>query len=269
MTDRLINKRLSPEEHIAWLTLNRPQKKNALSDSLMHLFVEDLNEISDNGDIRVIVLAGAGDTFCAGLDLHDLRGDSAKAHRWGRAASTPEIVRLLRMAPQVTIAAVQGYCLGGGLALVNGCDLAVAAETAKLGMPEILRGSYGAVATPTLFHSGIPNKIAFDIQLTGRNLSGIEAAQCGLVSRAVPEAELTAAVDRLAREIASRHPTALTHAKIAAYSARDLPFHQAMQADELISHRMRFYMDPLSYVDGYLESQKGGGNPAYKRPDAK
>jgi enoyl-CoA hydratase/carnithine racemase len=269
MTDRLIDKKVSADEHIAWLTLNRPQKKNALSEALMNLLIEDLKEISENKDIHVIVLSGAGDTFCSGLDLYDLRADNERPHRWGRGGSTPEIVHLLRTAPQVTIAAVQGYALGGGLVLVNGCDLAVAADTAKLGMPEILRGSYGAVATPTLFHSGIPNKLAFHIQLTGRNLSGTEAAQCGLVSQVAPEADLTRAVDELARDIAKRHPVTLAHAKIAAYSARDLPFQQAMQADELISHRMRFYMDPLADVGGYLKSQKGGNNVAYKRPDVK
>lgn len=269
MSKRLIEKTVSAEQHIAWLTLNRPEKKNALSAELMDTLISDLKEISDNRDIHVIVLAAAGDSFCSGLDLYDLRADNQRPHRWGRRGSTPEIVHLLRTAPQVTVAAVQGYCLGGGLVLVNGCDLAIAADTAQLGMPEVLRGSYGAVATPTLFQAGLPNKIAFRIQLTGRNFSGTEAAQCGLVSEAVPEAELKRSVDELAHELAKRHPVTLAHAKIAAYSARDLPFQQAMQVDELVSHRMRFYMDPLADVGNYLQSQKGGGNLGYKRPDVK
>jgi enoyl-CoA hydratase/carnithine racemase len=269
VTKRLVDKKLSPEEHIAWLTLNRAEKKNALSEELMNTLIQDLKEISENKDIRVIVLSANGDSFCSGLDLYDLRADNQRPHRWGRGGSTPEIVHLLRTAPQITIAAVHGYCLGGGLVLVNGCDLAIAADTAKLGMPEVLRGSYGAVATPTLFHTGIPNKIAFNIQLTGRNLSGAEAARVGLVSDVVPEADLGNAVDALARDIGQRHPVTLAHAKIAAYSARDLPFQQAMQVDELVSHRMRFYMDPLADVGNYLGSQKGGGNLQYKRPDVK
>ena len=77
--------------------------------------------------------------------------------------------------PQVTVAAVRGWCLGGGLALINGHDLCIAGESAKFGMPEVIRGSYGAVATSTLFHSGLPVKKAFYIQLTGRNLT---AARC-------------------------------------------------------------------------------------------
>ena len=265
--ERLIEKRLSPEKHVAWLTLNRPAKKNALSNALMAQLIADLKEISARKDISAIVLDAKGDSFCSGLDLYDLREKSRAEAQWGAGGSTPEIVHLLRTAPQITIAAVQGYALGGGLVLVNGCDLAVAAENAKLGMPEILRGSYGAVATPTLFKAGLPNKIAFRIQLTGENLSGTEAFACGLVSHVVPEAELKAAVDRLAFEIGSRHRGPLAHAKIAAYSARDLPFDKAMEVDELVSHRMRYYMDPLSDVDTYLKSQRGGGNLGYKRPD--
>jgi trans-feruloyl-CoA hydratase/vanillin synthase len=123
-------------------------------------------------------------------------------------------------------------------------------------MPEILRGSYGRSATPTLFHSRIPIKQAFFIQLTGRNLSGTEAARMGLVSQAVPKDELHSYVRTLAKEIASRNAVALEHAKIAAYTELDLPFDLAVKADEAISHRMRFYTDPLADVDGYLKSQK-------------
>jgi enoyl-CoA hydratase/carnithine racemase len=134
-------------------------------------------------------------------------------------------------------------------------------------MPEILRGSYGRSATPTLFQSRIPIKQAFFIQVTGRNLSGVEAARMGLVSQSVPPGELMNHVSQLAREIATRNPVALEHAKIAAYSALDLPFDLAVKADEAISHRMRFYTDPLADVEGYLKSQKGGTNTAYRRPE--
>jgi enoyl-CoA hydratase/carnithine racemase len=265
---RLVERRLSEDGRIVWLTLNRPQKKNALSRDLMAQLIADLKDIADDRTIRVIVLAANGDSFCSGLDLYDLREEHKTERRFGQGGSTQEIVYLLRAAPQITIAAVQGYCLGGGLVLANGCDLAVAAETAQLGMPEILRGSYGAVATPTLFHTGIPMKLAFKIQLTGINISGAEAARIGLVSEAVPEHSLDKTVADLAQQIASRHRVTLAHAKIAAYTAMDLPFPQALQVDELISHRMRYYMNPLDDVEGYLTSQKGGGNPTYTKPDA-
>jgi enoyl-CoA hydratase/carnithine racemase len=268
MSDQHVVTRIAKDERIAWMTLNRPDKKNALSNTMMDKMIADIKAITEERDIRVLVLSAAGDSFCSGLDLHDLRESNKSEHRFGRSESTREITQLLRKMPQITIASVQGYCLGGGLALLNACDLAIGAEDAKLGMPEVLRGSYGEVATPTLFHTKIPLKTAFYISLTGRNLSGIEGARVGLLSQVVPAKDLDAAVRKLATELASRHRVTLTHAKIAGYTEVDLPFPQAMAADEFIGHRQRFYMDPLNDVDRYLDSQKGGGNVGYKKPDA-
>lgn len=266
---KVLTEDISEETGIAWLTLNRPERKNALSRQLMHELVDSLQKLADNEKIRCIVTTGAGDSYCSGLDLYDLRDSWKHKRRLHEGGSTREIVTLLRQCPQVTVAAVNGYCLGGGLVLVNGHDLAIAADTAKLGMPEIIRGSYGATATPTLFRSGIPFKKAFYIQLTGENISGIEAERLGLVSKTVPEKELISFVKNFAGQIASRHPVTLEHAKIAAYAAMDLDFGRSLQMDEIISHRMRYYTNPLNDVEGYLHSQKGGGNVGYTKPDAK
>jgi enoyl-CoA hydratase/carnithine racemase len=268
MAEHIIT-RIEKDQRIAWMTLNRPAKKNALTNKMMDKMIADIKAITENQDIRVLVLSAAGDSFCSGLDLHDLRESNKKEHRFGRSESTREITQLLRKMPQITIASVQGWCLGGGLALLNACDLAVGAEDAKVGMPEVLRGSYGEVATPTLFHTKIPLKVAFYISLTGRNLTGIEAARVGLLSQTVPAKDLDATVQQLATEIASRHRVTLTHAKLAGYTEVDLPFSEAMAADELIGHRQRFYMDPLNDVDDYLTSQKGGGNLDYQKPDSR
>lgn len=269
MTEPLVLRQMEEDGRIAWLTLNRPTKKNALSTDLMAELIGLLKEIQEDASIRVVVLAGSGDSFCSGLDLHDLKRSHQEGRRWGsQGPTTFEIVRILRMMPQVVIASVHGWCLGGGLALVSGSDLAIASETAQLGMPEIIRGSYGAVATPTLFHSGIPAKLAFDIQLTGENLSGIEAQRVGLVSRVAPPDKLREYTLRMATGVAQRHPAALSHAKIAAYMQKDLPFIQALQVDELVRDRMRRFMDPLDDVDGYLKSQKSGTNQSYRKPDS-
>lgn len=266
---KLILEEISEAEGIAWLTLNRPEKKNALSRALMAELIDSLKGLRDNEKIRCIVTTGAGDSYSSGLDLYDLREIWKRRRRLEEGGSTGEIVRLLRSCPQITIAAVNGYCLGGGLALLNGHDLAIAADTAMIGMPEIIRGSYGATATPTLFHTGIPFKKAFYIQLTGRNLSGKEAERIGLVSLAVPEKELMPTVNALAREIASRDPVCLEHAKIAAYMEMDMEFGTALRADDLVAHRMRYYTNPLSDVEGYLKSQKGGPDLGYVKPGTK
>ena len=270
MSDKkLILEEISEKDGIAWLTLNRPERKNALSRSLMAELIACLKRLRDNTKIRCIVTTGAGDSYSSGLDLHDLRDTWKRKRRWREGGSTAEIVRLLRDAPQITVAAVNGYCLGGGLVLLNGHDLAIAADNAQIGMPEIIRGSYGATATPTLFRSGVPFKKAFDIQLTGENLSGEGAERIGLVSRVVPGKELIPYVREFARKIASRNPVTLEHAKIAAYTAMELGFDMSLKADDMASHRMRYYTDPLNDVEGYLKSQKGGGSVDYVKPDSK
>jgi len=261
--------KIDEETGVAWLTLNRPEKKNAMSRGLMAEMIAILQELRDNDKIRCIVTTGAGNSYSSGLDLYDLRESWKRKRRWDEGGSTYEIVRLLRAAPQITVAAINGWCLGGGLALLNAHDLAVACESAMFGMPEIIRGSYGAVATSTLFHSGIPFKKAFYVQLTGRNLTAGEAERVGLVSQVVPDKELISYVEQLAKEIGSRSGATLESAKIAAYLEKDLPFDMALQADDLVSHRMRAYTNPLGDVEGYLRSQKGGGSTGYVKPDGR
>jgi enoyl-CoA hydratase/carnithine racemase len=265
--NELIITDIQENEGIAWLTLNRPEKKNALSIALLAQLAAGLRELADNDKIRCIVTKGAGDSYSSGRDLYDMRGQSHRRRIRGGDGAVAEIVGIMRKLPQVTIAAVKGWCLGGGLAMINGHDLVIAAENAKFGMPEVIRGSYGATATPTLFHAGIPLKKAFFISLTGRNLTGLEAERVGLVSQAVPEAELISYVEVLAKEIASRNGATLENAKIAAYMQKDLPFEMALRADDLVAHRLRYYTNPLSDVEGYLHSQKGGGTVKYKKSE--
>lgn len=155
------------------------------------------------------------------------------------------------------------------MALMNAHDIVVAATDAQIGMPEVLRGSFGQAATSTLVHSGIPLKKAVLIQLLGRNLSGAEADRLGLVSLAVDAAALDDAVRELAAEIASRHAATLAHAKIAVQMGRDLTLPQAIQLDQLVGARQRLAVDPLGDVEDYLHAQKSSRPSAdYRRPDA-
>jgi trans-feruloyl-CoA hydratase/vanillin synthase len=264
--NKLIASNIDDNAGIAWLTLNRPEKKNALSVALLRELGDLLRGIADNEKIRCVVTRGAGDSYSSGRDLYDMRGQSHR-HRAHSLGGVAEIVDLMRRMPQVTLAEVRGWCLGGGLALINGHDLVVSADSAKFGMPEVIRGSYGATATPSLFHGNIPIKKAFYISLTGRNLTGIEAERIGLVSQVVPEKELGAYVETLAQELASRNGATLENAKIAAYMQKDLPFDMALRADDLVQHRLRYYTNPLNDVEGYLHSQKGGGTVGYVKPE--
>ena len=186
---------------------------------------------------------------------------------WDRASPTIRLAEALRAFPRIMIAQVHSYCLGGALGIMNCHDLVFAAEDAQLGMPEILRGSFGQLVTSTLLHGGVPIKKLSYIALVGRNLSGVEADQLGIVSMAVPAAELESHTLKIAREIGSRHLAPLEHHKITAQMGRDLTLSQAIQLDQLVGQRLRRAMDPLGDVKSYLNSQKGGPNLDFKRDD--
>jgi len=255
-------------EGVARINLNRPQKRNALSGELIGEVLAALEQIRADKNIQVVITKGNGPSYCSGLDLYYLRSlHEQPPGDWGHDHPPMTLFEAIRNYPKVTIAQVHGYCLGGGLALMNSHDLVVAAANAQIGMPEILRGSFGQMATSTLFHSGIPIKKASLIQLSGRNLTGAEADRLGLLSMVVEESELEKATLELAGEIATRHPAALASGKIAAQMGRDLTLSQAMQLDQLVGARQQLSVDPLSRVDEYLRSQSGGTNTTYRRSD--
>ena len=253
---------------VARVVLNRPHKRNAWTAALVEAFFEALEIVRADRELKAVITKGAGPCFSSGLDLHFLQSvSSGPLLDWDRPSVTIRLAEAIRAFPRVMIAQVHGYCLGGALGIMNCHDLVFAAEDAQLGMPEILRGSFGQLVTSTLVHGRIPLKKVALIQLVGRNLSGTEADRLGIVSQAVPAAELERTVNGIAREIASRHLATLEHAKIAVQMDRDLSLSQAIQLDMLVGARMQSAMDPTGDVDSYLDSQKGGPNLSYKRPD--
>jgi enoyl-CoA hydratase len=190
---------------IAVVRLNRPEARNALSDALMDELVAALAELDADGEIRCIVLAGDERAFAAGADIAELAAATAvelyqapRVARWDaiRKLSTP------------LVAAVSGWCLGGGCELAMTCDLIVASDTARFGQPETGLGIIpGAGGTQRLARA-VGKAVAMDMVMTGRMLTAHEALSAGLVARVVArEAWLDEAV-RLAREIAARAPVA-------------------------------------------------------------
>ena len=253
---------------VARITLNRPEKRNCWNRPLCLAFFESLDLIRADKELKVVITSGAGTVYSSGLDLTFLREVSnAPLLDWDRPNLTIQIAEALRAFPRIAIAQVHGYCLGGALGIMNCHDLVYAADDAQLGMPEILRGSFGQLVTSTLLHGGLPVKKLAHIALVGRNVSGKEADALGIISQAVPAASLEAHTVGIAREIASRHLAPLEHHKITVQMGRDLSMSQAIQLDQLVGQRLRRAMDPLSDVESYLKSQKGGPNVDYKRPD--
>jgi enoyl-CoA hydratase len=190
--------------------LNRPQQLNALSGELMDELVRALRELDEDDAVRCIVLGGSERAFAAGADIGELARGSAIDLYYGRRIERWDAIRGL-WTPLV--AAVSGYCLGGGCELAMTCDLIVASETARFGQPETSLGIIpGAGGTQRLTRA-VGKALAMDVILSGRLLSAEEAFAAGLVSRVVVrEAWLEEAV-RVAHEIASKGPVATRLAK--------------------------------------------------------
>ena len=276
MADSWINVKTWPElifdvlegAGVARITLNRPEKRNCWNEAMCDAFFESLEMIRADRSIKCVITRGAGICFSSGLDLNFLKGMSdGPLLDWDRPSPTIRLAEALRGFPRVMIAQVHGYCLGGALGIMNCHDLVFAAEDAQLGMPEILRGSFGQLVTSTLLHGGVPQKKLSYIALVGRNLSGVEADKLGVISMAVPAAELEEHTLGIAKEIGTRHLAPLEHHKITVQMGRDLTLSQAIQLDQLVGQRLRRTMDPLGDVKSYLKSQKGGPNLDFKRDD--
>ena len=190
--------------------LNRPEQLNALSDELMDELVTALQELDRDDEVRCIVLGGSERAFAAGADIGELARASAIELLYQRRVERWDAIRAL-WTPLV--AAVSGYCLGGGCELAMSCDLIVASETARFGQPETSLGIIpGAGGTQRLTRA-VGKALAMDVILSGRMLRADEALAAGLVARVVAKEMWLDEAKRVAREIASKGPVATRLAK--------------------------------------------------------
>jgi enoyl-CoA hydratase len=192
------------------LTLNRPDAANSLNPPLMQELGLALQEVLDDAEARAVVVTGAGErVFCAGMDLGAL-GDwndqgPERAERPGARALADFMGGTY---PKPLIAAVNGAAVGGGLELVMACDLVVAADHARFGLPEVKRGLFAA-GGGTVLSTRIPQALALELGLTGRLIGADRAERCGLVNQVVPAADLRATAIALAAEVAANGPLAV------------------------------------------------------------
>jgi len=237
---------IEKSDGVAILTFNRPDKKNAMNPQLHEDMTAALEELRYDDAARVLILTGAGDTFCAGMDLkevfYELRDHPARYDRVLRLA-TEWRGRTLRHYPKPTIAMVNGYCFGGAFSIVEGCDLAVAAEDATFGLSEInFKGFPGGSVSKSLANLFRPRDALF-YGLTGRRFDGRTAASIGFVNLAFPAAQLRAETLKLAREIAAKDPAALRATKEAYRFSLEMPWEAAMNfamaKEEELQHRQR------------------------------
>lgn len=217
------------KEHIAHITMNRKERKNALSPALTNELIWALDDARDDPKVRVVVLAGAGNAFCAGADLSQMSGATEEEMPLAAHGDFADLLLRFPGLHKPVIAKVQGPALGGGLGLVASCPFAVAAESALLGTPEILRGLF-PMQIMAVLEPLVPRRKLTEMMLLGQTVSAATAAEWGLVTHVVPDAELPHAVDELARALAERSPTAMRmgleafHAQTGKPLAESLPY---------------------------------------------
>jgi len=197
------------EGGVARLTINRPERRNAMTLAVLEGLREGCRRARSDDDVRVVVLSGAGDAaFCAGADLAEMGGGDGQIAAHAGRGLLPDLFRDLWGLGKPTIARVQGFALAGGFGLAMSCDLVVASEMAVFGTPEINVGLWPFMITVPLLRAMSP-RVALDLMLTGRRVGAEEARVLGFVSRVVPADQLDATVDDLARDLASRSPVAM------------------------------------------------------------
>ena len=208
--------------------LNRPRQLNALSGELMDALVSSLSELDADPEVRAIVLGGNERAFAAGADISQLAESTAISLYESRRNARWEEIRALRTP---LVAAVSGFCLGGGCELAMLCDLIVASETARFGQPEINVGIIpGAGGTQRLTRA-VGKSVAMDMVLTGRMLSAREALSFGLVARVVAKEAWLVEAKRLAAEIAAKGPIAVRLAKEAVDGAFEGPLSSGVELE--------------------------------------
>jgi enoyl-CoA hydratase/carnithine racemase len=217
------------EDGVAWLTINRPDSRNALSRAVRDGLFEGVRQFNADIAAKVLVLTGAGEkAFCAGGDLKEMADVALQVPP---PNFLPQFGRNIDV-PKPTIAAVNGLALAGGFLLAQMCDLAYAASSARFGITEVKvgRGAPWAAPLPWL----IPPRAAMEILLTGNPIDAEQALQIGLVNRVVPDTELRATVQEVALCIAGNAPLSVLAAKKTVRLMAELPLHAAYDEAERI-----------------------------------
>src|SRR5262249_50925781 len=193
------------------LTMNRPDRRNALSRGLIGALAAAFQRARDDAAARCVILTGAGKSFCAGMDLAELQESVTTAdgdNVWNDVLQLAKLYDFIYTLPKPTIAVVNGAAVAGGAGLVTVCDLAVAAPEAKFGYPEVRRGLVAAMVMPHLLRH-VGERMARYLLLTGELIDAEEACRTGLLNVVVPSSELLDRAMVLARSLAEGGPQAL------------------------------------------------------------
>jgi len=243
------------KDGIATITVNRPDKLNALNAEVIVSLAMALEQLRKDDDVRVAVLTGAGEkAFIAGADIAEFKG--ARAVDQYRVMQTADIYTAMERFPKPTIAMINGFCLGGGCELAMACDIRIAGDKAKLGQPEtnlgIIPGGGGTQRLPRLVGQGRAMRLIY----TGEIVDAATAEKIGLVDEVVPQAELTERTMELAAKIAEKSPASLQAAKECIRAAWQMPLDAGLRYEKSWFGMLFSTEDQEEGVTAFLEKRK-------------
>lgn len=213
------------------LTINRPHRRNAVTDAVLRDLADAIKDATTNDAVRVIVLTGTGDkAFCAGADLTP--GDTPFKPDYARL-QTPlgQLARAVHACHTPIIGRINGACMAGGMGLFGLCDMAIASDAAKFGLPEVKIGLF-PMQILTMLRDLIPQRFLNEMCMTGRPIDAATAFSLGLLNKVVPFTALDAAVDALVNELLAASPIAVRRGKYAMRAVESMDFHQMMAFTE-------------------------------------
>ncbi|MBK7293466.1 MAG: enoyl-CoA hydratase/isomerase family protein [Holophagaceae bacterium] len=243
-------------DRIAWVTLNRPEKLNALNNEVLKELEQIFADLEHDAEVGVVVLTGAGEkAFVAGADIAELKSLDTAAARV-QALSGQAVFQRIEALPKPVIAAVNGFALGGGCELALACHIRIASENARFGLPEvslgIIPGYGGTQRLPRLVGKGV----ALDLILSGEMAPAADALRMGLVSRVVPQADLRATAEKLAKTILSRGPLALRSALAAVHEGLEMPQDKGLQYEASLFGLLAATQDMQEGMGAFLEKRQ-------------
>lgn len=251
--DRLI---VEVRERVALATLNRPDRLNALDDALIAALDALAERLEDEPDIRVLVLTGAGRCFCAGADIEALSRMPDGAAFAAYVTRLTAMMERIRRLPQPSVAALHGVAYGGGLELALACDLRVAAERTRIGLPEIALGVLPGAAGTQRLPRMIPPGIAKEVILTGEPMLLDDAVRWGLINRAAGTEDHVEVALRLAGRLAEGPPEAMATATRLIDDGLDLPLDEAILLERREVARLFDLPDRAEGIAAFLEKRR-------------
>jgi enoyl-CoA hydratase len=248
--------RLDRQDHVATITLDRPDVLNAMNTTMRQELTEVFGTLRRDEDVRAILVTGAGErAFSAGADIREFL-ESPTATQFRDNRKHLDFRREMDRCPQPIIAAIRGFALGGGLELALACDIRIAADDAQVGLTEvnlaIIPGGGGTQRLARLIGRGK----ALEMILTGMRVPAAEALRIGLVERVVPVAELAEASRALACTIADKAPIALRYAKEAVVGGLELPLEAGLRLENDLATLLRTTEDRLEGARAFVEKRK-------------